>query len=178
MKTETGTLAHELARLAAGLEALNGAGRSAVVWDLSQGEPEVLYAGRYAHVRLVAAATARLRAGDRGFEIDGEPGVRGKVVVCGRGGERAAYGLFLHGAGRPHVASTLEDLIAAAERSIGVPVANMSRADKQEVVAFLNERGVFMIRKAVEDVAERLGVTRFTVYNYLERLPLSARDDM
>lgn len=164
-------LPRELARLAAGLEALNGAGRSAVVWDLGGDEPRVLYAGRYAQPRLVAAATERLRAGDDGFEVDGEPGVSGKVVVCGRGRGRAAYGLFLHGAGRPHVGSTLDDLIAAAERSIGRPVTQMSRAEKQEVVAFLSERGVFMIRKAVEDVADRLGVTRFTVYNYLERLP-------
>lgn len=168
----------ELARLAAGLEPLNGAGRSAVVWDLSGEEPAVLYAGRYAQAHLVDAATERLRAGEHDFEIDGEPGLRGKVVVCGRAGERAAYGLFLHGAGRPHVGSTLEDLIAAAERSIGRPVAGMSRAEKQEVVAFLNERGVFMIRKAVEDVAERLGVTRFTVYNYLERLSFSPSDAM
>lgn len=171
MTPRTEKLPAELARLAAGLEALNGAGRSAVVWDLGGEEPKVLYAGRYALPLLIEAATERLRAGEDGFEVDGEPGVRGKVVVCGRAGERAAYGLFLHGAGRPHVSSTLEDLIAAAERSIGRPVAEMTRAEKQEVVAFLSERGVFMIRKAVEDVAERLGVTRFTVYNYLERLP-------
>lgn len=171
MATRADPLPVELARLAAGLEALNGTGRSAVVWDLSGGEPMVLYAGRYALPHLIDAATERLRAGEDGFEFDAEPGVRGKVVVCGGARERAAYGLFLHGAGRPHISSTLEDLIAAAERSIGRPVGDMSRSEKQDVVAFLSERGAFMIRKAVEDVAERLGVTRFTVYNYLERLP-------
>jgi predicted transcriptional regulator YheO len=45
----------------------------------------------------------------------------------------------------------------------------MSRREKQQVVRFLDERGVFLIRKAVESTAERLGVTRFTIYNYLER---------
>ena len=36
-------------------------------------------------------------------------------------------------------------------------------------VALLNEWGAFTLRKSVEDVAEALGVSRFTVYNYLER---------
>ena len=31
----------------------------------------------------------------------------------------------------------------------------------------LDERGAFRLRKAVEDVADALGVSRFTVYNYL-----------
>ena len=31
----------------------------------------------------------------------------------------------------------------------------------------LDERGAFTLRKAVEDVADALGVSRFTVYNYL-----------
>ena len=31
----------------------------------------------------------------------------------------------------------------------------------------LDGRGAFQLRKAVEDVADALGVSRFTVYNYL-----------
>jgi len=33
----------------------------------------------------------------------------------------------------------------------------------------LNEAGAFQLRKSVEQVAEVLGVSRFTVYNYLNR---------
>ena len=33
----------------------------------------------------------------------------------------------------------------------------------------LEERGAFAFRKSAETVAEALGVTRFTVYNYLNR---------
>ena len=44
----------------------------------------------------------------------------------------------------------------------------MSRRERREVVRFLDDRGVFMLRKAVETVADRLGVTRFTIYNYLD----------
>ena len=44
----------------------------------------------------------------------------------------------------------------------------MSRSQKQQVVKFLDERGAFLIKRAVEDVAARLEVSRFTIYNYLE----------
>jgi hypothetical protein len=164
----TNTFADELARLARSLEPLNGEGRSAAVWRLGD-RPALLYAGPHADKRILDAADGRLAQGHSSFEVEGEPGVRGKVIVCGNDGERAAYGLFLDGAGRPHLETTVHGLIQAAERSIGKPVANMSREEKQQVVRFLDTRGAFLIRKAVEDVAERLGVTRFTIYNYLDR---------
>ena len=63
----------------------------------------------------------------------------------------------------------LPTLIAEVEHDIGLPCAEMNRSQKQETVALLNERGAFTLRKSVEDVAEALGVSRFTVYNYLER---------
>jgi hypothetical protein len=63
----------------------------------------------------------------------------------------------------------LPTLIAEVEADLGLPCAEMDRAQKQEVVSLLNERGAFTLRKSVEDVAEALGVSRFTVYNYLER---------
>jgi HTH domain len=50
---------------------------------------------------------------------------------------------------------------------LGAPLAALSREDKQRAVRLLDERGAFQLRKAVEDVADALGVSRFTVYNYL-----------
>jgi hypothetical protein len=161
-------LAEQLVRVARALEPFNGAGRSAAVWSLD-GETRLLYAGPHADERILAAATERLALGEATFEIDGEPGVRGKVVVCGDGNDRAAYGLFLLGAGQPHLGATIAGLIEAAELSMGKGVNTMTRTEKQHVVRFLDDRGAFLIRRAVEDVAERLGVTRFTIYNYLDR---------
>ena len=51
---------------------------------------------------------------------------------------------------------------------VGVPIREMSRSQKQQVVKFLDERGAFLIKKAVEEVATRLEVSRFTIYNYLD----------
>ena len=68
----------------------------------------------------------------------------------------------------PHLEHALDGLIAAAEAHIGRPIADMSRAEKQGLVKFLDERGAFSLRKSVEAVADILGVSRFTVYNYLD----------
>lgn len=59
----------------------------------------------------------------------------------------------------------LEDLAD----ELGVPLAELSRAEKQRAVRLLEERGAFTYRKSAETVAEALGVSRFTVYNYLNR---------
>lgn len=52
----------------------------------------------------------------------------------------------------------------------GVPVALMKKAHKVEVVRGLQDRGIFQLKNAVEQVAEELEVTRFTIYNYLKEI--------
>lgn len=59
--------------------------------------------------------------------------------------------------------------LAAMEREFGRPLSGLDRIEKQRVVKMLNERGAFQLRRSVERVAEELGVSRFTVYNYLNR---------
>jgi predicted transcriptional regulator YheO len=46
----------------------------------------------------------------------------------------------------------------------------MSKADRLRVVQVLNEAGAFELRKAVPAVAGYLGVTRFTIHNYLNEI--------
>ncbi len=58
-------------------------------------------------------------------------------------------------------------LIHRSIAQIGIPVEEMRKAHKVEVVRSLREQGFFQLREAVELVAEVLEVTRFTVYNYL-----------
>jgi predicted transcriptional regulator YheO len=84
-------------------------------------------------------------------------------------------GRLLHNSANAEVSETftrdlsesLEVMIAEAALEIGTPIAHMNRAQKIELVQMLAERGAFRIKKAVTMVAERLGVSRFTVYNYL-----------
>jgi hypothetical protein len=67
----------------------------------------------------------------------------------------------------PGLHGVLERLVANAEREVGVPVAAMTREQKQSVVHRLDEGGAFTLRRGVEDVADLLGLSRFTIYNYL-----------
>ncbi|UGT43306.1 helix-turn-helix domain-containing protein [Nocardia yamanashiensis] len=60
-------------------------------------------------------------------------------------------------------------LLNEVAAEFGTPLADLPRAEKQRAVRLLEERGAFSYRKSAETVAEALGVTRFTVYNYLNR---------
>jgi predicted transcriptional regulator YheO len=62
--------------------------------------------------------------------------------------------------------ATVQRMIEAA----GVPVELMQRQHKMEVVAELERHGIFLIRDSVGYVAQALGVTRYTIYNYLNSL--------
>jgi hypothetical protein len=59
--------------------------------------------------------------------------------------------------------------VAAVERELGQVLADCDREGKQRAVKLLADRGAFRLRKSVEEVAALLGVSRFTVYNYLNR---------
>lgn len=61
----------------------------------------------------------------------------------------------------------LDRMLLEIEVELGQPIEEMNRLTKQNVVRLLHERGAFNLRGSVEDVADHLGVSRFTVYNYL-----------
>jgi predicted transcriptional regulator YheO len=60
----------------------------------------------------------------------------------------------------------LDDAIAAT----GIPISLMQRADRLRVVRTLEEKGAFLLRKAIPLVAERLGVSRHTIYSDLAEI--------
>ncbi|MBL1099882.1 helix-turn-helix domain-containing protein [Streptomyces coffeae] len=69
----------------------------------------------------------------------------------------------------PHLSDSLDHILADLQRRHGVPLADLDRRTKQSVVRLLEQRGAFSVRHGVETVASALGVSRFTVYNYLNR---------
>jgi len=68
------------------------------------------------------------------------------------------------------VDEVLETLIQNAISSIGKNTADMTREDKVAIVAYLENKGAFLIRYSVERVAELLGMTKYTIYNYLDEI--------
>lgn len=61
-------------------------------------------------------------------------------------------------------------ILHQAITSVGVPVELMRKEHKLRVVRELKRRGVFLLRESVDMIAESLGVTRFTIYNYLNEI--------
>lgn len=55
------------------------------------------------------------------------------------------------------------------------PVAYMQKEDKLALVQNMEEKGIFDVKGAVEYVAERLGVSNYTVYNYLKEIRSAKR---
>lgn len=69
----------------------------------------------------------------------------------------------------PGLHDALDALVRDVESQLGAPLSELSREMKQHAVQLLDRRGAFTLRRSVDDVAELLGVSRFTVYNYLNR---------
>lgn len=53
---------------------------------------------------------------------------------------------------------------------IGKEPADLNKAERLQVVSMLMKSRVFSMQKSVPYVAERLRVSRFTIYNYLNEL--------
>jgi hypothetical protein len=86
----------------------------------------------------------------------------GDIPLCWEG--EVVGGLRL-----PEGGGGLEVHVAAVERELGQALGELDRETKQKAVKLLADRGAFRLRKSVEEIAGLLGVSRFTVYNYLNR---------
>ncbi|MVQ41333.1 transcriptional regulator [Microbacterium sp. MAH-37] len=64
--------------------------------------------------------------------------------------------------------SVMDSMITAAIAEIGRPVEQMSRDDKIAVLERLDQRGATQMRKSIEAIAKRLGISRVTAYSYLD----------
>lgn len=64
----------------------------------------------------------------------------------------------------------LARLIRTVEHELGGHLAQLPRSQKQHAVRLLEERGAFEMRHSAETVAEAMGMSRFTIYNYLNRI--------
>ena len=70
----------------------------------------------------------------------------------------------------PPLHGALDRIIESVERELGSKLSELSRNDKQKAIRLLDDQGAFILRRAVEDVADAMKVSRITVYNYLNAL--------
>ena len=64
----------------------------------------------------------------------------------------------------------LADLFDQCLTAVGKPVNALTKADRLRLVALLDQKAAFSFRKSVPYVSRRLGVSRYTVYKYLNEV--------
>jgi len=67
-----------------------------------------------------------------------------------------------------NVMEIVDDLI---DKIIGInKIEDLKRKDKIELIYFMDKRGLFLIKGAIEKVAEKLNISKVTVYSYLDEI--------
>ncbi|MGB9358316.1 MAG: helix-turn-helix domain-containing protein [Acidimicrobiia bacterium] len=67
-------------------------------------------------------------------------------------------------------ADAFRNLVRRIEEELGAPLPELDRTGKQVAVRLLDERGAFLMRRSIEDIADLMGVSRITIYNYLNAI--------
>lgn len=66
--------------------------------------------------------------------------------------------------------TVIQAAVAEVEDTLGRPLARLSTAEWTEVFRQLDRRGVFQLKRGVPIVAQQLGLSRASVYNYIARI--------
>jgi len=67
-----------------------------------------------------------------------------------------------------NVNDLLEALIEQSVALVGKPVALMNKDDKITAIQYLNNAGTFLITKSGDKVSSYFGISKFTLYSYME----------
>lgn len=68
----------------------------------------------------------------------------------------------------PNIQEIVDDII---EHTIGDQnIDEMSRDQKIDLIRFMNDKGLFLIKGAADKVAERMNISKVTVYSYLDEI--------
>ncbi len=70
----------------------------------------------------------------------------------------------------PEMDVLMREIIQDAVRRTGKPINLMNKREKTQAVQTMEQRGLFIVKGGVERVAAALGVSRYTIYNYLGAL--------
>lgn len=68
-----------------------------------------------------------------------------------------------------NVNDLLDDLLEQSVRLVGKPVALMNKEDKIKALKFLNDAGALLITKASEKLTAYFGISKYTLYSYIDQ---------
>ena len=75
------------------------------------------------------------------------------------------------------VADLLDDLIEQSVQLVGTPVALMTKEEKVRAIRYLNDTGAFLITKSGPKVCKYFGISKYTLYNYLDEARAAGEQD-
>ena len=67
-----------------------------------------------------------------------------------------------------NVTDLLDELIEQSVALVGKPVALMTKEDKVRAIQFLNYTGAFLITKSGQKVCKYFGISKYTLYSYID----------
>ena len=68
-----------------------------------------------------------------------------------------------------NINNVLEELIQQSVALVGKPAALMNKEDKIKAIRVLNENGAFLVTRSGEKVAKYFGISKYTLYSYLDK---------
>lgn len=68
-----------------------------------------------------------------------------------------------------NVNDVLDELIEQSVAIVGKPVALMNKDDKVKAIQFLSQHGAFLITKSGDKVAKYFGISKYTLYSYIDK---------
>jgi len=67
-----------------------------------------------------------------------------------------------------NVSELLDGLIEQSVKLVGKPAALMTKEEKVKAIGFLNDTGAFLITKSGGKVCKYFGISKYTLYSYIE----------
>lgn len=76
-----------------------------------------------------------------------------------------------------NVSDLLDELIAQSVEVVGKPAALMSKEEKIRAIQFLNDSGAFLITKSGDKVCKFFGISKYTLYSYIDEAKAQSTPD-
>ena len=75
-----------------------------------------------------------------------------------------------------NVNDLLDELLDQSVRIVGKPVAMMNEEDKVKAIGYLNDAGAMLITKSGDKIAKFFGISKYTLYSYLDTSNTGAQE--
>lgn len=75
-----------------------------------------------------------------------------------------------------NVSALLDELIEQSVRLVGKPAALMTKEEKVRAIRFLNDSGAFLITKSGQKACNYFGISKYTLYNYIDEGKADKKD--